>query len=36
METFEFTAGTTPLLLSMPHDGTALPLDLANTMTAPL
>jgi N-formylglutamate deformylase len=34
METFEFTEGTTPLLLSMPHDGTALPLDLANTMTA--
>jgi N-formylglutamate deformylase len=34
MDTFEFTEGTTPLLLSMPHDGTALPLDLANAMTA--
>jgi N-formylglutamate deformylase len=33
MDTFEFTEGTTPLLLSMPHDGTAIPLDLANVMT---
>jgi len=34
MDTFEFTEGTTPLLVSMPHDGTAIPLDLADCMTA--
>ncbi|MCK5366360.1 MAG: N-formylglutamate deformylase [Gammaproteobacteria bacterium] len=34
MDTFEFTDGTTPLLVSMPHDGTAIPLDLADCMTA--
>jgi len=33
MDTFEFTEGTTPLLLSMPHDGIAIPLDLADCMT---
>lgn len=34
MDTFEFTQGTTPLLVSMPHDGIAIPLDLAECMTA--
>lgn len=34
MDTFEFTEGSTPLLVSMPHDGIALPLDLAECMTA--
>lgn len=33
MDTFEFTEGSTPLLVSMPHDGTAVPLDLAECMT---
>jgi N-formylglutamate deformylase len=33
METYEFTEGTTPLLVSMPHDGIAIPLDLADCMT---
>ena len=34
MDTFEFTEGTTPLLVSMPHDGIAVPLDLSDCMTA--
>ena len=34
MVTFEFTEGSTPLLVSMPHDGIAIPLDLAECMTA--
>ncbi len=34
MDTFEFTQGSTPLLVSMPHDGIAIPLDLAECMTA--
>jgi N-formylglutamate deformylase len=34
MDTFRFTQGTTPLLVSMPHDGIAIPLDLAECMTA--
>jgi N-formylglutamate deformylase len=34
MDTFEFTQGTTPLLVSMPHDGIAIPLDLAECMMA--
>lgn len=34
METYGFTQGTTPLLLSMPHDGTAIPPDLAPRMSA--
>ena len=34
MDTFEFTEGPTPLLVSMPHDGVAVPLDLADCMTA--
>ena len=34
MDTFEFTEGSTPLLVSMPHDGIAVPLDLAECMTA--
>ena len=34
MDTFEFTEGSTPLLISMPHDGIAVPLDLAECMTA--
>ncbi len=34
MDTFEFTEGSTPLLVSMPHDGIAVPLDLAACMTA--
>ncbi|MDX1514387.1 MAG: N-formylglutamate deformylase [Gammaproteobacteria bacterium] len=33
MDTFEFKAGTTPLLISMPHNGTAIPEDLATRMT---
>jgi len=33
MDTFEFTEGATPLLVSMPHDGIAIPLDLADCMT---
>jgi len=33
MDTFEFTEGATPLLVSMPHDGVAIPLDLADCMT---
>ncbi len=34
MDTFEFTEGSTPLLVSMPHDGIAIPQDLAARMTA--
>ncbi len=34
MDTFEFTEGSTPLLVSMPHDGVAIPLDLSDSMTA--
>lgn len=34
METFEFSEGTTPLLVSMPHNGIAIPRDLATRMTA--
>lgn len=33
MKTYEFTQGSTPLLVSMPHDGTAIPEDLAARMT---
>jgi N-formylglutamate deformylase len=33
MQTFEFTEGSTPLLISMPHCGTGLPDDLAAAMT---
>jgi N-formylglutamate deformylase len=33
MSTYEFTEGATPLLVSMPHDGTAIPEDLAVRMT---
>ena len=32
MQTFEYRAGTTPLLVSMPHRGTAIPDDLATRM----
>ncbi len=34
MDTFEFIQGSTPLLVSMPHDGIAIPLDLSDSMTA--
>lgn len=34
MDTFKFTEGSAPLLVSMPHDGIAVPLDLAECMTA--
>lgn len=34
MDTFEFLEGHTPLLVSMPHDGIAIPQDLAERMTA--
>ena len=34
MSIFEFDEGTTPLLVSMPHDGTAIPEDLSRRMTA--
>lgn len=34
MNTFSLHTGTTPLLISMPHDGTALPDDIATRMTA--
>ncbi len=34
MDTFEFIEGSTPLLISMPHDGIAVPRDLAARMTA--
>jgi len=33
MQTFEYRAGSTPLLVSMPHTGTAIPDDLATRMT---
>jgi N-formylglutamate deformylase len=33
MQTFEFTEGSTPLLISMPHCGTRLPDDMAATLT---
>jgi len=33
MRTFNFTQGTTPLLLSMPHNGTAIPDDVALRMS---
>ena len=34
MDTFEFIQGSTPLLISMPHDGIAIPRDLAVRTTA--
>ena len=34
MDTFEFIQGSTPLLISMPHDGIAIPRHLAARMTA--
>ncbi len=33
METFELIQGSTPLLISMPHNGTAIPKDIARCMT---
>ena len=33
MRIYEFTQGSTPLLVSMPHDGTAIPEDVAARMT---
>jgi N-formylglutamate deformylase len=33
MKIFDFIEGTTPLLVSMPHDGTTIPDDIAGTMT---
>jgi N-formylglutamate deformylase len=33
METFRFLRGTTPLLISMPHNGTLIPEDIARRMT---
>ena len=33
MNIFEFGAGTTPLLVSMPHDGIVIPEDMAARMT---
>lgn len=33
METFELIQGSTPLLVSMPHNGTAIPEDIARRMT---
>ena len=33
METFRFLRGTTPLLISMPHNGTVIPQDIARRMT---
>lgn len=33
IETFTFEAGTTPLLISVPHDGRTLPGEIASTMT---
>lgn len=33
METYTLHGGTTPLLVSLPHDGTALPDDIASRMT---
>ena len=33
MQTFDFHAGSLPLLVSMPHAGTAIPDDIAQTMT---
>lgn len=33
MKTFEFVQGTTPLLVSMPHNGTEIPEDIARRMT---
>ena len=33
METFRFQPGETPVLISLPHVGTDIPLDIAKTMT---
>ncbi|HEX9583281.1 MAG TPA: N-formylglutamate deformylase [Gammaproteobacteria bacterium] len=34
MQSFEITQGTAPLLVSMPHNGTAIPEDISERMTA--
>ena len=33
METFRFQPGETPVLISLPHVGTDIPLDIAEKMT---